>query len=80
MGDRYRQQAPDEKYDKDGKFLAQFGSVGTDEGRFNEPVGLAIDPSGNIYVADTWNQRIQKFDASLKLLRGRWRAGRAVAC
>jgi uncharacterized protein (TIGR03663 family) len=56
------------KYDKDGKFLAQFGSVGTDEGRFNEPVGLAIDPSGNIYVADTWNQRIQKFDASFKLL------------
>jgi uncharacterized protein (TIGR03663 family) len=56
------------KYDTDGKFLAQFGSVGTDDGRFNEPVGLAIDPGGNIYVADTWNQRIQKFDASFKLL------------
>jgi sugar lactone lactonase YvrE len=25
-------------------------------------VGIAIDPEGNIYVADTWNRRVQKFD------------------
>jgi DNA-binding beta-propeller fold protein YncE len=57
-----------QKFDKDGKFLAQFGTVGTDEGRFNEPTGLALDPSGNIYVADTWNRRIQKFDPTFKVL------------
>ena len=31
-------------------------------------MGLALDPSGNIYVADTWNRRIQKFDPTFKLL------------
>jgi DNA-binding beta-propeller fold protein YncE len=28
----------------------------------DEPVGIAIDQEGYIYVADTWNQRVQKFD------------------
>jgi len=30
---------------------------------FNRPEGIAVDGSGNIYVADTSNHRIQKFDA-----------------
>lgn len=55
-----------QKFDKDGKFIAQFGVVGTLDGQFNEQVGIAIDRSGNVYVADTWNHRIQKFDASFK--------------
>jgi DNA-binding beta-propeller fold protein YncE len=25
---------------------------------FNEPVGLAIGPEGQLYIADTWNQRV----------------------
>jgi hypothetical protein len=28
---------------------------------FNNPFGIAIDSSGNVYVADTYNHRIQKF-------------------
>ena len=28
---------------------------------FNAPLAIAIDGSGNVYVADTWNHRIQKF-------------------
>jgi len=31
-------------------------------------VGIGIDPQGNIYVADTWNLRIQKFDSNLTYL------------
>jgi sugar lactone lactonase YvrE len=31
-------------------------------GQFKLPYSLAVDPSGNIYVADTLNFRIQKFD------------------
>lgn len=57
-----------QKFDKDGKPLAQFGVVGTDSGQFNEPVGLAVDKDGNIYVADTWNHRIEKFDSTFKYL------------
>jgi DNA-binding beta-propeller fold protein YncE len=37
--------------------------VGNEEGRFNNPNSLTIDSNGYIYVADTNNYRIQKFDS-----------------
>ena len=30
-------------------------------GQFDEPVGISVDSNGLVYVADTWNQRIQVF-------------------
>ena len=38
-----------------------WGHFGLRNGTFNSPQGIAIDPSGNVYVADTNNNRIQKF-------------------
>jgi sugar lactone lactonase YvrE len=36
---------------------------GMGPGEYKEPRGIALDPKGNIYVADFRNYRIQKFDA-----------------
>lgn len=57
-----------------------FGESGTGEGQFanprdevadydvsDGPWGMALDPDGSIYVADTWNHRIQKFGADLQV-------------
>jgi DNA-binding beta-propeller fold protein YncE len=57
-----------QKFDPDGKFLAQFGGIGSLDGQFMEPVGLAIDRQGNFYVADTWNHRVQKFDPKFNFI------------
>jgi DNA-binding beta-propeller fold protein YncE len=42
-------------------------------GRFNEPWGVAVAPDGTVYVADTWNYRIQKFTADGQFL-SMWQA------
>jgi YD repeat-containing protein len=43
---------------------SQFGSKGSGEAQFNEPRGVAIDSSGNLWVADTENSRLEKLSAS----------------
>jgi streptogramin lyase len=42
------------------------GGTGSADGQFTEPWGVAVDAQSNLYVADTWNHRIQKFDKDLK--------------
>jgi DNA-binding beta-propeller fold protein YncE len=39
-----------------------WGSEGSGPGQFNQPKGLALDLDGNVYVADSGNDRIQMFD------------------
>lgn len=45
-------------------FVLKWGSTGSDNGQFSSPSGIAVDSAGNIYVADTGNNRIQKFNSS----------------
>ncbi len=52
----------------DGTMLGSYGQSGSDQGQFDEPVGVAVGPTGNIYVADTWNGRVQVFDSNLKYI------------
>jgi uncharacterized protein (TIGR03663 family) len=48
-------------FDVDGNYINQFGTVGMQAGEFDEPVGIAISKTDVVYIADTWNQRIQAF-------------------
>jgi NHL repeat len=45
-------------------FVRAWGSHGTKDGRFQGPEGVAIDSSGNVYVTDFANGRVQKFDSN----------------
>jgi len=63
-----------QKLTTDGQAVAVWGqhsTVETEAGRprgFNEPWDVAVAPDGTIYVADTWNHRIQKLDAEGTLI------------
>ncbi|MGC4082684.1 MAG: 6-bladed beta-propeller [Vicinamibacterales bacterium] len=50
------------KFNKEGNFIRQWGSTGSENGQFNGPKALAVDANGNVYVADSGNKRIQVFD------------------
>ena len=51
-----------------GSFLSQFGALGTAPGTFHGPRGIAQDNAGNIWIADNYNNRVQKFDPNGKFL------------
>jgi uncharacterized protein (TIGR03663 family) len=39
------------------------GPMSYGDGQFQEPWGIAVDDDGRVYVADTWNHRVQVFDS-----------------
>ena len=43
-------------------YVTQWGGKGSSNGQFDVPSGVAVDSSGNVFVADSNNSRIQKFD------------------
>lgn len=51
-----------QRFTASGEYLTGFGAEGADPGRFYAPHGLAIDRHGHLFVVDSFNHRIQKFD------------------
>src|ERR1043166_6960807 len=50
------------KYSRDGKYIQEWGHVGSEPGNFKEPHDIFVGGSkGRVYVADRLNNRIQVF-------------------
>lgn len=49
------------KYTSTGTELAHWGTWGSGPGQLSEPWGMDVDADGNVYVADTFNSRVQVF-------------------
>jgi DNA-binding beta-propeller fold protein YncE len=50
------------KFDPQGNFLMEWGSMGDGPGEFQQPHALAMDSQGRLFVGDRSNNRVQIFD------------------
>jgi tripartite motif-containing protein 71 len=53
-----------QKFSAKGESLARWGMYGTAPGQFDNPIGLAIDHQGDIYVAEESGNRVQKLSST----------------
>jgi DNA-binding beta-propeller fold protein YncE len=56
------------KFDKNGKFIKEWGKKGSGPGEFSEVHTMAFDSQGRLFAGDRENNRIQIFDSDGKLL------------
>jgi DNA-binding beta-propeller fold protein YncE len=54
---------------KNGQFAFAFGRKGTKQGEFTYPNGVAVNAVGEVFVADMYNNRLQKFNAKGQLVK-----------
>ncbi len=57
------------KFDKSGKFIKEWGKLGTGPGEFDQPHALAFDSRGRLFVGDRNNNRVQVFDQDGKFIQ-----------
>jgi sugar lactone lactonase YvrE/catechol 2,3-dioxygenase-like lactoylglutathione lyase family enzyme len=50
------------KFNRDGKYIREWGKKGSGPGEFSEPHTIAMDSRGRLFVGDRENNRIQIFD------------------
>jgi len=56
------------KFDKNGKYITEWGMPGSGPGQFGVPHAMAFDSQGRLFVADRANDRIEIFDQDGKFL------------
>jgi DNA-binding beta-propeller fold protein YncE len=66
-----------QKFTHTGDFIKLWGEVGTDDGQFFEPLGIAVESDDDILVIDSQNFRIQKFTSDGEFITkwGRYEPG-----
>ena len=57
------------KRDASGNLLKTYSGSGEAQGLFKKPRGITTDKAGNIFVADSFNSRVQKFDKHFNFLK-----------
>ena len=68
-----------QKFSAEGDFISTWGRKGSGPNQFQHPQGITTDSRGNVYVADTGNNRIVEFSPSGKPL-AHWRLrGEAIS-
>lgn len=60
----------------DGRYLREFGSLGSGPGQIHEPHTLAMDSAGRIFVGDRVNNRVSIFDQQGNFLDAWYQFGR----
>jgi len=55
-------------FNQNGNFLSAFGTEGSANGEFRNPLGIDVDKSGQVFVADSGNHRVQIFDAKSRFI------------
>jgi NHL repeat len=55
------------KFDRNGRYLKEAGTRGSQRGQLNLPHTMAMDAAGNVYVGDRSNVRVQVFDNDLNV-------------
>jgi sugar lactone lactonase YvrE len=56
------------RFDKNGKFILEWGTPGKEDNQIGIPHGLAMDKEGRIYVADRSNVAVKVYDQNGKQL------------
>jgi DNA-binding beta-propeller fold protein YncE len=56
------------KFDRNGKYITEFGKKGTGPVEFDQPHALAFDSQGRLFVGDRSNNRIQILDQDGRFL------------
>jgi len=55
-----------QKFDSNGNFISKFGTYGTGDGQFINPVDIAVDSSDNVYVDDSLNSKVQIYSLDIQ--------------
>ena len=49
------------EFDLHGRLITYWGMYGRQSGWFDDPHTIDVDLSGNLYIAEVWNNRVEKF-------------------